>query len=100
MKVSFDFDDTLTETKGINLLLQHLKNGDEVFIITRRRKSFNEPVLSLAKKYGINRSHVIFTGGEMKWKTILRLGIQLHYDNNQTEIDLIQENTNAQTKKI
>jgi hypothetical protein len=31
----------------------------------------------------------------MKWETIKRLGIDIHYDNNQDEIDLIDKNTDA-----
>ena len=95
MKISFDFDDTLTTPQGLDLLASHIAKGDEVFIITRRRKSFNEPIYELAKKYNIPKSKVIFTNGEMKWKTILELGIELHYDNNPDELKLIQENTNA-----
>lgn len=97
MKVSFDYDDTLTTQQGIDLLQSHIAQGDEVYIITRRRKSFNEPVYQLAKEYGIPKSKVYFTNGEMKWKTILELGIELHYDNNPDELELIDENTDCET---
>lgn len=100
MKVSFDFDGTLTNQQGKDLLASHIAKGDEVYIITRRRKSFNEPVYDLAKEYNIPRNHVIFTNGEMKWKEILRLNIELHYDNNPDELKLIDENTEAETKLV
>jgi hypothetical protein len=38
---------------------------------------------------------VYFTGGEDKWKTIKRLGIERHYDNNQEQIQKINDNTEA-----
>ena len=44
MKVSFDFDGTLTTKQGVELLKSHIAKGDVVYIITRRRKSFDEPV--------------------------------------------------------
>lgn len=97
MKVSFDYDGTLTNQQGLDLLQSHIAQGDEVYIITRRRKSFDEPVYQLAKQYGIPKARVYFTNGEMKWKTILELGIELHYDNNPDELELIDENTECET---
>jgi hypothetical protein len=38
---------------------------------------------------------VYFTDGADKWKTIKRLGIERHYDNNQEQVDKIRENTEA-----
>lgn len=97
MKVSFDFDGTVATKKGYELAQQYIQQNNQVYIITRRRKEFNDPVLNVAKSLGIPRNRVIFTNGEMKWKTILKLGIELHIDNNPEELKLIEENTNAKT---
>lgn len=91
MKVSFDYDDTLTTDKGKELLKRRQQQGDEIFIITARRRSVE--VIDFARQYGIN--HIYFTAGADKWKTILELNIDVHYDNNAEQIKKIQENTNA-----
>ena len=100
MKVSFDYDGTLTTQQCKDLLKSHIAQGDEVYIITRRRKAFDEPVYDLAKQFGIPKSRVYFTNGAMKWETILKLAIELHYDNNPDELELIDENTEAETKLV
>lgn len=91
MKVSFDYDDTLTTDKGKELLKRRQQQGDEIYIITARRRSVE--VIDFAREYGIK--NVYFTAGADKWKTILELNIDVHYDNNAEQIKKIQENTNA-----
>ena len=100
MNVSFDFDGTLSNKKGRELLAAEIANGNTIFIITRRRKSFSESVYAVAKEFKIPRSRVIFTDGEMKWHSILKYKIDLHYDNNPDELKLIRDNTSAKTKLV
>lgn len=97
-KVSFDFDDTLSTEKGKALAKQKISEGKQVYIITRRQQSASAEVYKVADELGIAYSKVHFTNGKMKWETVKRLEIGIHYDNNQTEIDLI--NTNTDTKGI
>jgi len=94
-KVSFDFDDTLSTKRGQTLAKRLITQGKDVYIITRRQESASAEVYKVADELGINHSKVHFTNGKMKWETIKRLGIDIHYDNNQQEIDLIDKNTNA-----
>jgi hypothetical protein len=54
----------------------------------------------MAKKLGIKRENVYFTGGRDKWQTIKRLRINKHIDNNQEQIDLIKVNTDAEAIKF
>lgn len=96
MKVSFDFDGVLTTNDGIELAREYIRQGNDVWIVTRRRKMFDDPVYKVAKQLGIGTLKVIFTNGEMKWKTILENEIELHIDNNPDEVDLINENTEAE----
>ncbi len=95
LKVSFDYDDTLSTEKGQRMAKNELKNGNEVYIITRRQDTALGPVYELAKELGIKRENVHATNGKLKWETVDRLGIDIHYDNNQNEIDKINKNTIA-----
>lgn len=95
MRVSFDFDDTLTTRKGRLLLARRLAEGDVVYIITRRSERAKTAVMALAKGYRIPAYRVIFTGGRMKWEEVKRLRIDVHYDNNGRELELIREKTDA-----
>ena len=91
MKVSFDYDDTLTTEKGLELLKRRQQQGDEIYIITARRRSVE--VIDFARQHGIR--HVYFTSGADKYKTVMELGIDVHYDNNQEQIDKINNLTNT-----
>ena len=94
-KVSFDFDDTLSTKKGQTLAKRLMTEGKDIHIITRRQESASAEVYKVAEEIGIPRSKIHFTNGKMKWETIKRLGIDVHYDNNQDELDLIDKNTDA-----
>lgn len=94
-KVSFDFDDTLTQERWQNKAIKLKEEGKTVYIVTRRQQEQNKSVYEIADKIGIPHSRVYFTNGKMKWETIKRLGIGTHYDNNEDEIRLIKENTDA-----
>jgi hypothetical protein len=94
-KVSFDFDDTLSTKRGQTLAKRLMTEGKNVHIVTRRQESASAEVYKIADELGIARSKVHFTNGKMKWETIKRLSIDVHYDNNQHELDLIDENTDA-----
>lgn len=99
-KVSFDFDDTISTQRGQELAKQKIKEGKEVYIITRRQQSASAEVYKIADAIGIPHSRVYFTNGKMKWETIKRLGIGTHYDNNQQEVDLINTNTDSKGLKF
>lgn len=96
MKISFDYDDTLTTKKGQEMALNELKKGNDVLILTARQEKDSAPVYDLAEKLGIAQSNVHFTNGQDKWKYILRLHIDKHIDNNQEQIDKIRKFTTAE----
>ena len=101
MKVSFDFDGVLETSQGKELARRKINDGEQVYIITARQEStMSKRVYDVAKELGIPRLHVYFTNGNDKWNTIKRLGIDVHYDNNQEQITKIKENTDTRAEKV
>ena len=94
MKISFDVDGVLTTPQGMALARRKITEGNRVYIITARNEStMSARVYEIAKELGIPRLRVYFTNGEDKWKTIQRLGIDVHYDNNEEQVNKINDNT-------
>jgi len=109
MKISFDFDGTLDDEFGgqiinhqkeeiQNLARKYVYEGHDVFIITKRYgpefkdmglKGEYLPVYYLARELGIDK--VYFTNREMKFSYIISLGIDMHFENSQYEVDLINQ---------
>jgi len=80
-KISFDYDETLTTEKGMQLAKQWIAKGADVYIISAR--SNTEPMLTRAKEIGIPNSRIYAMGSnKAKIEQILQLGISKHYDNN------------------
>jgi hypothetical protein len=96
--VSFDFDDTLSTAKGQEKAKQLLAENYRVLIITARQSKDSKEVFEVADKLGIRRSDIFFTSGKNKWETVKRLGVAIHYDNNQEQIDLINKMTKTEGK--
>lgn len=92
-KISFDFDGTLSTSKGQALATLKMSMGKTVYIITRRQESQSKAVYEVADKLGIPHSRVYFTNGKMKWEKVKELHIGTHYDNNPDEVKLINERT-------
>ena len=95
-KISFDYDQTLSTEAGKKKAEAAIKAGNDVYIITARQESGdNKDLYSTAEKLGISKYHIHFTNGKDKWEEVERLGIDIHYDNNQEQIDKIKKNTKA-----
>lgn len=92
-KISFDFDGVLTTKKGVDILKKLTSENNDIYIITARRRSIE--VLDFARDNNIELDHIYFTSGFDKWKTIQDLKIDVHYDNNQEQIDKINTFTNT-----
>lgn len=99
-KISFDFDDTIEYPNIQSIAKRYMNDGYDVYIITRRQESDSEEVYAVADEIGIPRRRVYFTNGAMKWETVKRLNIGKHYDNNEDELRLIRENTDAETELV
>lgn len=85
IKVSYDYDGTLTTDKGMEMAKRAIENGDDVYIISARRDK--QGMLNRARELGIPMSRVIATGSnKAKVEKIKELGIEKHIDNNQEVI--------------
>jgi hypothetical protein len=96
LKVSFDFDFTLSEPEIQEIASKYISNGDDVWIVTTRFKwEFdddykNRDVYSIANKIGIPKDKIVFTNGEIKY--LFLDGFDIHYDDNEIEIEFIEDN--------
>lgn len=107
--ISSDFDGTIRSydgkpiTKIINMLKSDIANGDNVTIVTKRPKDSVHAGLDGAGvidfvQTNIGNVPVIFTYQQPKWKTLKKENIDVHYDDDQEDIDLINQNLpNVQT---
>ena len=86
-KVSLDYDDTLSTSRGKELAKKLISEGKVVYIISARQEVQN--MLGTAKELGIPESRVYATGSnKAKVEKIKELGIIKHYDNNS---DVVKE---------
>ena len=97
LRISFDFDCTLGETiiqRKASLLINSAEYSD-IFIISARNKgeSYNQDLLSVAKRLGIPDSNIHYTEGGWKWRKIKELEIDIHFDDVPEECELISLNT-------
>lgn len=87
VKISIDYDDTLSTERGKELAKRLIKDGDIIYIISARNDV--EGMLSVAESLGIPKSRVYATGSNSaKIQKIKDLGITKHYDNN---ADVVKE---------
>jgi soluble P-type ATPase len=81
MKVSFDYDGTLSTRDGKLLAKKYITTGTDVYIISAR--STKEGMMPTANLLGINADHVFATGSNTeKVNKIKELNIDKHFDNN------------------
>lgn len=104
MKISFDFDSTLSEDNIQLIAKSFIDKGHDVYITTSRfsstkdnikkwpwKKKENDTLFSIAKKLNIPICRIRFT--EMKPKSDYLSDFDLHFDDDQVELELIHENT-------
>lgn len=121
LRVSFDFDSTLAKhveritawgygvtdyvlnPKILPYLDQHIKNGDELFLVTSRYDESMSDVLKFLETYKdkvpIASDHVFNTNMAWKRNTLKRLHINIHYDDYKDELDRLK-NTKIQGIQI
>lgn len=107
--ISFDFDGTLDDEFGSiepnpqkdeiqSLAVKYLQEGHDVIIITKRYgpensnlglKNEHHKVYELANKLGINK--VYFTNREWKFSQIINLEVDMHFENSNSEVSLINQ---------
>jgi hypothetical protein len=97
MKVSFDFDHSLTNPKNKELAKKFLVLGAEVHITTSRTNDpingkqpyDNREVFSMAERLGIKKENITFTSYADKYSFLK--DFDLHFDDDEHEIILINE---------
>jgi len=92
--VSFDMDGTLTESHVQLILERHQVWGDTIHIVTSRNPMFEWPDIfqELCVEYSIPKENVHFTNQQLKLETLLKIGSNLHYDDDLIEVDDINTN--------
>ncbi len=81
LKVSFDYDDTLSTERGKTMAKDAIERGDTVYIISARQDK--EGMLGVAESLGIPETRVYATvSNKAKVEKIKELGIDKHIDNN------------------
>jgi len=86
-KVSFDYDDTLSTSRGKELAKKEMDAGNTIYIISARHDAGG--MYATADALGIPHSRIYATGSnKAKVEKIKELGINKHYDNN---ADVIKE---------
>lgn len=98
-KVSYDYDDTLSTSKGKSMAIKSIDAGFDVYIISARNDK--EGMLGVAKDLGIPESRVYATGSnKAKVEKIKELGIEIHIDNNEEIIKEVNALPNARGAKF
>ncbi|MCK5018864.1 MAG: hypothetical protein KAS32_17510, partial [Candidatus Peribacteraceae bacterium] len=90
MRVSFDFDGTLTKP-DVQVAFNIMKTREnKLFIITSRNGPMNShsnhDLNMFTSVFGIKHEDVIFTYGAPKHQSIVTFDIDRHYDDNSVEI--------------
>lgn len=89
MKVSFDYWGTLTLARWQKEVKVLLASGvHDVYLITRGK--YLDKAKEVAAAIGIKPENVITTNGQPKGEVMNALGIDVHYDDDATQIDLIR----------
>lgn len=96
MRISFDFDSTLTREDIQIIADDFINRGHDVHITTSRHESwkwkgtnsdFNKDLFLVADRLGIPKEKIHFT--EMEEKVNFLDGFDMHFDDDEYEIDLI-----------
>lgn len=108
MKVSFDFDDTLSCPEVQEYAKELVNAGIEVHIVTSRYESdgfwdfyaLNNDLLKVAAEVGILATNIHFTNMRLKGEFFEQhSGFLWHLDDNDLEIRSINERTNVKAIK-
>lgn len=88
-RIGFDFDGCLSTPQGQAMASREIKNGNQVFVVTKRGLNNQSDVYLVSDRLGIPRENVVFTQGTYKYKYLRNLYIDVFYDDTQEEIDKI-----------
>lgn len=104
LRISFDFDCTLSEHFIQLIAHSMIAAGHEVWIVTARcddrlhdpnlpeELSVNRDLFKIAKRLQIPNERIRMTEGDFKWRTLQKHNIDLHFDDVPEEVELIIRN--------
>lgn len=102
MKVSFDFDGTLTRHDVQQYAMDLINLGFEVYICTSRfspdnapSKEFNDDLFKISDEIGIKRDNIIFTNYADKSEFLKDNGFIFHLDDDNIELLFIKNDTDV-----
>jgi len=100
IKVSFDYDSTLSRSDVEKYAKDLINRNIEVWICTSRyspsnapRKDWNDDLFLVADRVGIKREHIIFTNFENKSEHLNNKGFKWHIDDDSIELSFIKTDT-------
>jgi hypothetical protein len=92
LRVSFDYDDTLSTRRGKEMAQKEIDKGNVLYVISARNDKTG--MLSTALSLGIPQSRVFATGSnKAKIEKIKELRISKHIDNNRDVINELNQKT-------
>lgn len=92
MKISFDYDGTLSLEKIQVLAKSLVKSGHDVWILTTRNNEYgtnNHDMFYISQKVEIPIIKILFTHGKLKAHKFKEKKFDMHFDNNWMEIEEI-----------
>lgn len=94
MRISFDFDGTLTQEVIQRLCVIFARDGHEIWIVTARldKIEWNNDLYKIADFLGIPKERIHFTGGSYKWEFLHINEFDLHFDDDYMEVKNAREN--------
>lgn len=97
LKISFDFDQTLSQPRIQKVAKKMIDAGHEVWITTARPNDiafpvpiWNRDLIKVANELGIPYKRVQYTAGNPKYEFLQ--SFDLHFDNDKPTIELIEKN--------
>jgi hydroxymethylpyrimidine pyrophosphatase-like HAD family hydrolase len=87
MKISFDFDGTLTENVIKETAKSLIDGGHDVWIITARcKENYNTDLYKICEYINLPLDKVIYTNGDLKYFEYKKGNFDLHYDDAWDEV--------------
>jgi hydroxymethylpyrimidine pyrophosphatase-like HAD family hydrolase len=87
MKISFDYDGTLTEESIKNTAKIFIISGHDVWIITARSYGdFNSDLYKMCDDIHLEHDKIIITNGLLKSEEFFKGNFDLHYDDEWEEV--------------
>ena len=100
-KISFDYDETLSETYWQRLARALVDAGVDVHVVTSRCEgSTNVDLWAIVDYLDIPRDNVHFTEGAYKAETLSRHNIDIHFDDMEDEIQVIKVMTKCKAVSL